>query len=1370
MLKYLKYLMNKKIIQKSGFFDPKYYLFKYEDVRKNDIDPIEHYLKFGVFEGRNPSKEFNTSDYLSLHKDVLDSGMNPLLHYSLYGKKEGRLTKKVLKKESLVKKKEFNKPIKLLESDDIAKTAIVIEFDNLEVLDYLKRYIVNIEKFIIYICDKRSEKIDFTLDDKLSFISYSSVNELYESLNNQNIEFVFNLDLTYEVEDPKEYYNYILQTMIGSKEVVHGIVNFMEEHKDISVVMPSLLNKDNNIRWKRVAKKNNTTNKAVVYRGNRFGDYFIEELVDDDFLINDFHLSKRKILNLQRDLNLLKDFRIFKETKYKTYFKYIAQNNIESHYHYLNYGYRYFVDSDLKHLLKKLGFYSDNFGENEYIYLILYGALKRLDGFDLVSQEYQYINVRMSTQEKHLIDWEKEISRTRKNNFVSIVIPLYGQSELTKNCIDSIFSTEAGFDFEIILVNNSQEKDDIEILDKYKENTSIKVIQNDENLNFALGCNQGFSRSIGEIVVFLNNDTTVTDNWLYELVKPLNDNNISCVQPKLLYPDNALQCMGVVFSGKSDIAYPIYQNLDISKECIEKERKFQAITAACLAIRAKDFALVKGFDTGFVNGQEDIDLCLRLNQMKNSMSLYNPKSTVYHYESKSKGRGKFVAQNRITFIQRWKDKTIADDKFYYNQDGYKVEKYISDNKEYKKLNIEVFTPILKKTSEYKELQHPKKNNIFLIDGVKNYDKNLKTVMVSTHVVSKVLYGGQRSFIDMVQAVDSAGYNVIVTLPSSINKSYIDILSRYCFKIYILNYSFWSQSGLNMQTVELMQSIMIKDNVAAVYVNTIVCKEPLYAAKNLNINRVIHVREIIDTDEALKKTIGISDSTKIIEEVKRDADVLVCNSKATLELFNSNKSYLVYNKVDTDSFSNINNFQRDKVKFGIISGNEPKKGIYDFVKLAKKFKNNSKAEFVIIGHHNKHTKKIEKDIKDENLTNLKLLGYYESSQKAILECDAVLSLSHVKESFGRTIAEAMAAKKPVIAYKYGAMPELIDDSINGFLCEHMNLEQVSLSVDKLIDNQELLINMGENGFKKINSISNTQKYNKDIKTIFEELNYTKPNEIDTTVIIPIYNAYDEVINCIDSVLASIDSFTEVLLINDCSPDKKIKPLLERYKGIDNLLIYNNEENMGYTRNINKAIKLSKGKDIVLLNSDTIVTKRWLESLKEGAYENDVIGTVTAMSDNAGAFSFPRNDLGNKVKPDQIMYDNYAELLTRYTSNHSFIEVPTGSGFCLYIKGKLLDNIGLFDEVSFPRGYGEENDFCLRAIDAGWKNIISTKSFVFHVRTASFKEEKKDLIKSAGKKILEKYPNYTKLIQEAFNSQEIKSLNDSASKILTKINKF
>jgi|GEM_PF-2875954 len=150
----LKYRKWKKIIEQSNMFDKSYYLFTYPDVRLSDIDPIEHYIKSGAKEGRNPSQEFDTNYYYQTYEDVEKSGMNPLLHYIRYGQQEGRVCTKtsgVVTKINLLTLVTplYNTPIDYLEELvlDVAKIDEYVEWilvndspNNQE----LKAYVMNL--------------------------------------------------------------------------------------------------------------------------------------------------------------------------------------------------------------------------------------------------------------------------------------------------------------------------------------------------------------------------------------------------------------------------------------------------------------------------------------------------------------------------------------------------------------------------------------------------------------------------------------------------------------------------------------------------------------------------------------------------------------------------------------------------------------------------------------------------------------------------------------------------------------------------------------------------------------------------------------------------------------------------------------------------------------------------------------------------------------------------------------------------------------------------------------------------------------------------------------------------------------------------
>ncbi len=251
-------------------------------------------------------------------------------------------------------------------------------------------------------------------------------------------------------------------------------------------------------------------------------------------------------------------------------------------------------------------------------------------------------------------------------------------------------------------------------------------------------------------------------------------------------------------------------------------------------------------------------------------------------------------------------------------------------------------------------------------------------------------------------------------------------------------------------------------------------------------------------------------------------------------------------------------------------------------------------------------------------------------------------------------------------------------------------------------------------------------------------YTKK----VSIIVPIYNAVDDVKVCIERLIKYTDNKVDIILINDASPDKKVNVILEEAKDVKNIRIFHNEKNLGFTKTVNRGIKLAKDNDVILLNSDARVTPRWIEGMRYALSLDEKIATVTPMSDRAGAFSAPK--IGNEnALPRGLEEEKYAVLFRRNALG-LYPTVPTGNGFCMYIRRSCIDEIGILDANAFPRGYGEENDFCMRARKHGWKNIIDDKTYIFHDRQKSFEGEKDHLIKEGRAVVDERYPDYKKAI--------------------------
>jgi GT2 family glycosyltransferase len=245
--------------------------------------------------------------------------------------------------------------------------------------------------------------------------------------------------------------------------------------------------------------------------------------------------------------------------------------------------------------------------------------------------------------------------------------------------------------------------------------------------------------------------------------------------------------------------------------------------------------------------------------------------------------------------------------------------------------------------------------------------------------------------------------------------------------------------------------------------------------------------------------------------------------------------------------------------------------------------------------------------------------------------------------------------------------------------------------------------------------------------------------DVAVIVPIYNAPDSVRRC----LAALERWTPAhvlrILVDDGSSDPAIAPLLARHAAHTNMRIERHAENRGYTSGVNTGIAAAGAADAVLLNSDTEVGPRWLESLRLAAHGDESIGTVTAVSDNAGAFSVP--ELEQYCATPQRWSLVEAQRAVLQQAGLRLPELPTGNGFCMFVKRAVIARIGVMDAAAFPAGYGEENDFCQRALRAGFRNVIAGNVLVRHERSASFGDARRAALGAQGMAVLrQRYPRY------------------------------
>jgi GT2 family glycosyltransferase len=262
--------------------------------------------------------------------------------------------------------------------------------------------------------------------------------------------------------------------------------------------------------------------------------------------------------------------------------------------------------------------------------------------------------------------------------------------------------------------------------------------------------------------------------------------------------------------------------------------------------------------------------------------------------------------------------------------------------------------------------------------------------------------------------------------------------------------------------------------------------------------------------------------------------------------------------------------------------------------------------------------------------------------------------------------------------------------------------------------------------------------------------------DVAIIVPVYGAPALVERCLDSVLAQTTGRARLIVIDDASPDAAIAPLLARYASRANVRVLGNEANRGFTATANRGISEAGRADVVLLNADTEVGPNWLVGLRRAAASAADVATVTAVSDNAGAFSVPELERENAM-PAGWSFEDTARALWHGTG-HAYPALPTGNGFCMYIRRAVIDAVGMLDEAAFPQGYGEENDFCQRASARGMRHLIAGNVYVHHSRSASFGHERRAQLGVAGMQVLrERWPDYENDVAATLYSYERRVLD-------------
>jgi GT2 family glycosyltransferase/glycosyltransferase involved in cell wall biosynthesis len=244
-----------------------------------------------------------------------------------------------------------------------------------------------------------------------------------------------------------------------------------------------------------------------------------------------------------------------------------------------------------------------------------------------------------------------------------------------------------------------------------------------------------------------------------------------------------------------------------------------------------------------------------------------------------------------------------------------------------------------------------------------------------------------------------------------------------------------------------------------------------------------------------------------------------------------------------------------------------------------------------------------------------------------------------------------------------------------------------------------------------------------------------------VVVPVYRGLRTAMACLDSVLPTLPDSSRLHVVDDGGSDSELAQALDGLAANGRIVLHRLPKNRGFPSAANTGLRAAGRRDVVLLNSDTVVPPGWLQHLADAAHSAPDIGSACPLSNDATILSYPKRNVPNPM-PDPVPLS----ALARRANGLGTVDIPVAVGFCMYMRRDCLDSVGLLREDLWAQGYGEENDWCLRARHRGWRHVAAPGCFVAHEGGASFGAARRHLLARNGAQLERLHPGYGAMVAD------------------------